>query len=153
MGLWSYRRRGGAATASAHVSISVCRGRDAIFREEISAGNDAWPNCSLLPPGVSGCSLWPESAHGHLPTWAPRPPYGYRADCRCDGSCHFSARQKKQKKSAQLAISCMNYVQSAALECVAACGGRELYFSWERCIAPNTASRHGARGRIRCEAG
>jgi len=48
LGLWSYRDRCVAATASAHGSIPFCCRRNAILRGKISGGADGRPNCSIL---------------------------------------------------------------------------------------------------------
>src|ERR1700676_4666301 len=103
MGLWSYRHRRLAATASAHDSVALRRGRNAIFRETFSPRTDARPNCPVLDPGVFGSPLWTANARGVLPTRTPGPNCGYRADCRRDGRSDFHSRKERKKTGAKLA--------------------------------------------------
>src|SRR6266403_2963853 len=64
---------GASATASAHGSISLCRGRH-------SLRTNTRPAYPILPSGVPGSPLWTANAHGHLATWTSGPHCGYRAD-------------------------------------------------------------------------
>jgi len=103
LGLWSYRDRSVAATASAHGSISFCCRRNAILRGKISGGADARPNCSILPARVRGSALWPAIAHdGHVATWTAGPHRGCRPDCSGDHGSHFRSSKEISQASTQL---------------------------------------------------
>src|ERR1700719_6359 len=93
MGLWGHRHRRLAATAGAHGSISLCRGRHAILREKISLRTNARQDYPILPPRVPGSPLRTASAHGHLATWASGPHCGYRADYGGNGGSHFHSHK------------------------------------------------------------
>jgi len=93
MGLWRHRHRRLAATASAHGSISLCRGRHAIFREKSSLLTNARPDYPVLPPGVPGGPLWTANAYGHLATGTSGLHCGYRADYGGNGGSHFHSRK------------------------------------------------------------
>src|SRR6202795_1290735 len=102
MGLWGHRHRCLAATASALGSISLCRRRNAIFREEVSGGADAWPSGQILPPGVPGSALWTASAHSYLATRTSGPRGGYRLYLGGDNRSLFFFRQQNKKKGTTL---------------------------------------------------
>src|ERR1700730_2520742 len=92
-----------SATACAHSTHFICRGCDAIFREEISPRADARPNCPILHPGVLGSPLWTASAHGHFATRGPGPNCSYRTDGRRDRSSNFHSRKETQETATKLA--------------------------------------------------